>query len=102
MPPDVTKSVKVTFAQSLPMGTRGTFTHEKELFIAYPAKKQSEIFAINTRLVGILAAVKEDMTQWLNDHPDDAMRIVGIMTRITRVDALVDEISREIARTATS
>lgn len=84
MPEDVTKTVKATFAVSLPMGTRATFTHDKELWIAYPAVKNQRLFGVTDRLVGAHKQIIKDMIAMVNDHPDDAVRIAAIIDRATK------------------
>lgn len=79
MPPDVVKSKKVTFAQSLPMGTRATFTHDGEIWIAYPAKKNQQIHGLVDRLMGIHTGITEEMTRWINKRPADADLAVYVL-----------------------
>ena len=93
--PDITKNVKVTFAQSLPMGTRGTFTHDGELWIAYTAKKNQALFAITDRMLGILDRISDDMVRWINDWPGDALRVTGVMERVSRIRGEVEELTHE-------
>lgn len=89
---DITKSLKVTFANSLPMGTRGTFTYEKELWIAYPATKNQRVFAVVDRLLGIHKAIIKDTLASINDHPEDAARQLIIVERAARALELHDEL----------
>jgi hypothetical protein len=80
MPLDVVKSHKITFAQSLPMGTRGTFTHDGELWIAYPAAKNQRINAVTDQLIGLHAGITQEMIRWINERPKtpDSLRACSI------------------------
>lgn len=95
MPQDVTKSVKVTFAQSLPMGTRATFTVDKELWIAWPSEKNKRIFGVTDRLIGAHKQMIKDMIGMVNDHPEDAVRIAGIIERANAAIAFHNEMLSE-------
>lgn len=81
MPPDVVKMKKVTFATSMPMGTRATFTHDGELWVAYPATKNQRIFAVTDRLIGIHAGITKEMIRWINARPQDADLIARVLER---------------------
>lgn len=91
----LTKSLKVTFQNTLPLGTRGTFTHDKELWIAYPATKNQRLFAVTDRLLGVHKAIIRDSLALINDHPEDAPRLLGIIERATAALALHDELLTE-------
>lgn len=76
---DVTKSKKVTFSEGLPRGTVGTFTHDGELWFAYPQPKVQAISGALDRAVGVVERVHDDLVAWINDHPEDAVRVVAIV-----------------------
>lgn len=102
MPPDVTKSLKITFSQHLPMGTMGTFTHEKQTWIAYPAPKNQAIHALCDRLIGIHAGITKDMISWLNRRPNDAELITMVLERTALARKLTNELIIEKGDTFTS
>jgi hypothetical protein len=81
MPPDVVKQKKVTFATSLPMGERGTFTHDGELWIAYRRSKNQRIFSLIDRLIGIHAGITKEMIMWINARPGDAELVARVLER---------------------
>jgi len=99
---DVTKSVKVTFAKSLPMGTRGTFMHDGEMWIAYPAKKNQRIFTIVDRLIGIHSAITDEMIRWINARPGDADLVQRVLERTTTARELYQELVTEKTEAAIS
>lgn len=98
----VVKSLKVTFNQSLPMGTRGVFTHEGETWIAYPAKKNQQIFMINDRLIAIHKAIQDDLIRWINDWPTDSVRVNAVLERVARGLALNKELIHDKTEVAIS
>lgn len=102
MPEDVTKSCKVTFTTGYPAGTQATFTHNKQQWVAVPRDKHRAHGAITDRLLSTLAAIRDDMTRWVNDHPDDAQRVIGILERINRTDALYKELLHDKQTTVTT
>lgn len=102
MPETVVKSLKVTFNQSLPMGTRATFTHDDEIWIAYPAKKNQQMWAITDRLIAIHKAIQDDMIRWINDWPTDSGRVAAVLERVQRGLALHNELVHDKTETAIS
>lgn len=88
----VVKSLKVSFNQSLPMGTRATFTHDKQTWIAYPASKNQAIFALVDRLIGLHNRIAKDMVGWINERPQDA----DLVTRVLDVTGAARELSKEL------
>lgn len=102
MPPDVTKSVKATFSDSLPMGTRATFTHDKQMWIAYPADKHQAIHGLVDRLIGIHAAITVNMVNWINQRPQDADLISKVLERTAVARKLTHELCVEKGITFTS
>ena len=95
MAQDVTKTVKVTFATSLPMGERATFTHEKVLWIAWTSEKNKRIHGVTDRLIGAHKQMIKDMIAMVNDHPEDAVRIAGIIERANAAIAFHNEMLSE-------
>jgi hypothetical protein len=102
MPPDVVKTKKVTFATSLPMGERGTFTHDGELWIAYRRSKNQRIFALIDRLIGIHAGITKEMITWINKRPGDADLAAYVLQRVAVARKLQQELIVEKAETTTS
>jgi hypothetical protein len=83
---------KVTFAKSLPMGTRATFTHDGELWIAYPRNKNQAIFAAVDRLIGLHAGVRHEMVRWINKRPQDAELVAQVLRWTTQAQKTEREI----------
>lgn len=102
MPPDVVKQKKVTFAQSLPMGTRGTFTHDGELWIAYPSTKNQRINSLIDRMLGSHKRIMNELVRWLNAWPDDAERVTRVLEIIGSAVQLHDEVLHEKGKVLTS
>lgn len=98
----VVKSLKVSFNKSLPMGTRGTFTHEGEIWICYPAKKNQQLWAVTDRLIGIHRAIQDDLIAWINDWPTDAARVAAVLERVARGLALHEELVHDKTEAAIS
>lgn len=101
MPKDEVKRLQVTFAKSLPMGTRGTFAHEGELWIAYPASKNRRINAALDRLIGNHNRIRKEMIRWINTRPQDAELVVHALEIAKGVDEFVNEIMVEKAEAIT-
>jgi hypothetical protein len=101
MMPDEIKSKKVTFATSLPMGERGTFTHDGDLWIAYRAKKNQRIHALVDRLVGIHSRINKEMIRWINARPHDAELVVRVLDMTRRAHEIHDELITEKAEAFT-
>jgi hypothetical protein len=77
--PDNVKSKKVTFTNHLPMGQMGSFTHDDELWIAYPRSKNQAIFGLVDKLIGLHAGVQREMIRWLNTRPQDAELVAQVL-----------------------
>lgn len=102
MPQDITKRTQIVFSTGLPLGRRGTFTHEGQRWIAVPQTKYQAITTVTDRLTGALAAVQRDITALLAAHPGDTDRIntiLGILARADQVrkQALVDKVEAQTA-----
>lgn len=74
---------KITFNDGLPMGERGTFTHEGQRWIALPAARYQTICAVMDRLLGLHSWTADFMVTWVNSWPDDATRVAKVM-EVTR------------------
>jgi predicted type IV restriction endonuclease len=85
MPEDVIKRLQVTFSIGLPLGTRATFNHDGELWIAVPAKKYQQI-----------------MVSWLASNPGDTDRISMLLDTIARAEAIRREATIDKARAVTA
>ena len=90
-----TKQLKVTFASSLPMGTRATFTHDDELWIAYPAEKNQRLFAITDKLIGLHRSITNEMLRWINVRPQDAELVTRVLVITQRAEELTIELTLE-------
>lgn len=100
--PDEVKQKKVTFATSLPMGERGTFTHDGSLWIAYRANKNQAINALLDRLIGLHRCISNEMLRWINERPQDGELIARVLTMTQRAEALRTELIEEKAKVLTS
>lgn len=98
---DEVKRLQITFAKSLPMGTRGTFTHDGQLWIAYPAEKNRRINATLDRLIGSLARVRNECVRWINARPQDADLVVHALAISSRAQLIIDELTIEKAEAVT-
>lgn len=98
---DTVKRLQVTFADSLPMGTRGTFTHGGELWIAYPAKKNQRINAALDRMLGEEKRIIDEMIRWMNQRPGDADLITRVCQIIRETAQLRSEMLVEKAKAVT-
>lgn len=85
------KRVQVTFDNSLPLGTRGTFIHDKQLWIAVPMSKWTDTVGVTDRLLGIVSRVRAQLTQWVGARPEDSARIVPVLQILAAAEALVHE-----------
>jgi hypothetical protein len=83
----VTKRVQITFDEGLPLGTHGSFVYEKRRWIAVPLDKWTETVTVTDRLLGVLARVRAQLTQWVGIHPVDAARTVMILQVLEAAEA---------------
>lgn len=102
MPEPIEKRVKVTFHTGLPLGTRGTFTHDGQRWIAVPADKYQRLTATIDRLLGVLGGIERHMTNWVAGHPHDTERVAMLLAGIARARQLSDEIARDKVKAATA
>lgn len=101
MPEDVVKKLTVTFGTDLPHGTHGSFKHDGELWIAYPAKKAQRILAGIDRMIGEYNLVIEEMVRWIVAWPDDTERVNRVMKLIQRGRTVSQELTIEKTRART-
>jgi len=101
MPEDVTKRISVTFGTGLPHGTHAHFKHNDEMWIAYPASKNTEILSVTDKMLGIFRRISRDMTRWLNEWPEDTAKVIQIMAHINRAQIIANEIISEKQRAQT-
>lgn len=102
MTPTVTHKLTVTFNDGLPLGTHASFKHGGEYWIAVPATKYQRIVGVTDRLIGIMGRFQRELTNWLQQQPEDARRVgllLGLLARgeVARQQAAVDKTK---ARTA--
>jgi predicted type IV restriction endonuclease len=102
MTEDVTKRVQVTFSVGLPLGHSARFTHNGELWIAYPAPKQKAIKALIDRLIGNLAHIQDQMIHWLSAKPDDADRVAMLLKAIASADTMRREVIADKGKAVTA
>jgi predicted type IV restriction endonuclease len=102
MPEDVIKRLQVTFSIGLPLGTRATFNHDGELWIAVPAKKYQQITSVSDRLLGALSHIQKRMVSWLASNPGDTDRISMLLDTIARAEAIRREATIDKARAVTA
>lgn len=100
--PDVVKQHKITFAKSLPMGTRGTFMHDGELWIAFPAWKNQRINAMLDRLIGLHRLTTKRMVSWINRRPQDAELVAEVLEITSGAQALYEELIHEKSEAVTA
>jgi hypothetical protein len=100
--PDETKTKKVTFATSLPMGERGTFTHDGDIWIAYRASKNQAIHALVDRLIGLHAGVQREMLRWINARPQDADLVAQVLRWTTQARKVQHELIQQKTEVFTS
>lgn len=101
MSEEVTRRLAVTFNDGLPMGTHAHFKLDRELWIAYPASKNTRILAVIDRMIGVFSRIHTDMLRWINIWPDDAARVVQVLENVKRATQLSDELIIEKAEAAT-
>ena len=85
---DQTKMKKVTFGTGLPRGACATFTHEGELWFAYPKDKIQGLAVVVDRLVGTVSRLREGLIDWINRHPEDANRVSLLLASVATTQQL--------------
>lgn len=102
MPEPVTKRLQVTFNTGLPLGTRGTFTHDGQRWIAVPADKYHRLTALIDRSLGVLDGIERHMTNWVAGHPHDTERVGMLLAGIARAREYSDEIAIDKVKAVTA
>lgn len=74
-----TKTKKVTFDTSLPRGVCATFTHEGQLWFAYPKHKIEGLSVVMDRMTGTIGRLHDGLIDWINRHPEDAVRVAQLI-----------------------
>lgn len=97
----VTKRKQVTFDDGLPLGTRGTFTHDGELWIAYPASKNQRIVAVIDRMLGILSRISGDALRSINGHPGNT-ELAAFAARVLQAGHHGNDLAGEKVKAVTS
>lgn len=98
----VTKRVTVTFHDGLPLGTRGIFTHQGQRWIAIPMEKYTRIVTVTDRLIGALNTIRGQLTRWVSAHPQDAERVVMILTVVAHAEEAARQATVDKAEAQTS
>lgn len=91
----VTAMRKLTFHTGLPVGTRATFTHEGEPWIALPAAKYVATLTICDNLIGNLQSIRHTATKWLAANPGDVQRAGMLLAVIARADKAAETAALE-------
>jgi hypothetical protein len=83
-----TKTKKVTFGTGLPRGACATFTHEGQLWFAYPKDKIQGLGVVMDRMVGTVSRLREGLIDWINRHPEDADRVARLLGSVATTQQL--------------
>lgn len=87
----VEKMRKVTFSTGLPRGTCATFNYEGYPWEAFPRAKMAEIRSVQTRTIAMVERVHQDLVAWINNHPEDTVRVVQLLARTNRAKQLISD-----------
>lgn len=82
------KTKKVTFDTSLPRGACATFTHEGQLWFAYPQDKIQGLGVVMDRMVGTIGLLRKGLIDWINRHPQDAERVARLLSSVATTQQL--------------
>lgn len=85
---DEIKTKKVTFGTGLPRGACATFTHEGQLWFAYPKDKIQGLAVVIDRMVGTIGRLREGLVDWINRHPEDANRVALLLGSVATTQQL--------------
>lgn len=104
MPEDITKRVNVTFGTGLPLGEHARFKHDSEFWIAFPARKNAQIFAVTDKLIGIYSGMLENVVRFLNSHPhsEETELVVSMLGSIARARKVYAELLVDKTKARTS
>lgn len=83
-----TKTKKVTFSSSLPRGACATFTHEGQLWFAYPQDKIQALGVVMDRQGGAIRRLHAGLIEWINRHPEDAQWVALLIGSVASVQQL--------------
>jgi hypothetical protein len=85
---DVTKTKKVTFSTGLPRGACATFTHDGQMWFAYPAEKVQGLGVVMDRMVGTIERLHTGVIDWINRHPEDAVHVMLLIRSVATTQQL--------------
>ena len=88
---DKTVSKKVTFSDGLPNGACATFTHDGELWFAYPKPKIQALGVAMSRTIGTVSRLREGLVDWINAHPEDAAKVARLLGSVANAQQLALE-----------
>ena len=83
-----TKTKKVKFSAHLPNGACATFTHEGQLWFAYPKDKIQGVGVVMDRMIGTIGRLREGLIDWINRHPEDAVRVTRLLSSVASTQQL--------------
>lgn len=95
MPEPSTRRCQVTFETSLPMGTVGRFTVDGRRWIALPQAKYTRLRTIVDLMVGLNARLRTELVRWMNQWPDDALRVSRALEMVSAAEKLSSEVITE-------
>lgn len=87
-PMSETKTKKVTFGTGLPQGACATFTHEGQLWFAYPKDKIQGLAVVMDRMVGTIGRLHDGLIDWINRHPEDAVKVARLLGSVASTQQL--------------
>jgi len=82
------KTKKVTFSAGLPRGACATFTHEGQRWFAYPQDKVQGLGVVMDRMVGTVSRLRDGLIDWINRHPEDAVRVTRLLGSVATTQQL--------------
>lgn len=85
---------KVTFSTGLPRGACATFTHNGQLWFAYPQDKVQGLGVVMDRMIGTVSRLQDGLIDWINRHPEDATRVTRILSSVAATQQLACEKAR--------
>lgn len=83
-----TKTKKVTFSTGLPRGACATFTHDGQLWFAYPQDKIQDLGVVMDRMCGTIGRLREGLIDWINRHPGDAEWVALLLGSVATTQQL--------------
>lgn len=82
------KTKKVTFTTGLPRGACATFTHDGQLWFAYPKDKIQGLGVVMDRMVGTIGRLRDGLIYWINRHPEDAVKVTLLLSSVATTQQL--------------